>query len=291
MINKSFLRYLCCPKCKKSLKCKDNILLCINCKFIYHIREDIPILIDPKSIKGHLRQQIDYFEKESDNRKKYKLEEWQKSYIRRFDENFNRKKGELLIDEGTGQGYIAVEMAKKGLQVIACDLTFKSLLRLKTIIKEKHLENNLFLVCCTAENLPLKNNIANYLVASAVLEHLPKEKEAIEGINRVCKKQSGLMITVPLNYRYLNTFLIPLNIIHDKKIGHLRRYDLEILQKKFNKWKVIKTYYTGHFLKVIRVIINIFFKLFNEYNIEQEDREKENIKCGASNLCVLFIRK
>ena len=218
------------------------------------------------------------------------MEAWKKSYIRRFDENFSITKDDIFVDIGTGSGYMAIEMAKRGLQVVACDLTLASLLKLKEIIKDDYIKNNLFLICCTADTLPLKRNIEDYLVSNAVLEHIPKEQDAIKEINRVCKKKSGLMITVPLLYKILNPILIPLNIIHDKKIGHLRRYDKRILKKNFSGWEIRKVYYTGHFLKVIKTISNLLFNIFDKDKIEKEDQDRENIEKGASNICVIMKR-
>ena len=279
MMNKRLLQYLCCPKCKSDLIEKGGFLICEKCNEKYKIQKDIPILIDLDNLSGHLQKQIQYFERENKNKVEYRLEEWQKSYIRRLKENFYIKKESILIDVGTGSGYIAVEMAKMGLEVIACDLTLQSLVRLRDVIKKERLEENLFLICCSAEDLPIKEKTADYLVVNAVLEHLPNENKAIEEIDRVCKKNAQLMITVPLSYRYLNPLFIPINYIHDKKIGHLRRYDFETLRKKFEKigFEVANVFYTGHFLKTIGVIFSILLKIHRwDKKFEEWDYKKIN---------------
>jgi len=66
--------------------------------------------------------------------------------------------------------------------------------------------------------LPLKNNVVDYFISNAVLEHLPKESQAIEEINRITKTNSGLMMCVPLSYKYLNPLLVLINYVHDKRI-------------------------------------------------------------------------
>ncbi len=292
MINNNLLQYLYCPKCKSDLKEENNFLICKECGERYKIKGGIPILINLNNLPRHLQGQIRYFEKENKAQSEYRLEEWQKSYIRRLDENFQLFQNKILIDVGTGSGYIAVEMAKRGLKIIACDLTLKGLTKLKVIIKKEHLENNLFLVCCSAESLPFKNKTADYLVSNAVLEHLPKEKEAISEINRVCKNKSGIMITVPLRFRYILPFFWLPTYIHDKKIGHLRRYDKEDLKDKFYNWKLVRIYYTGHFKKVLHAIFKIVkISLSDDCNIESSDDKKSNKKYGASNICAIFKRE
>jgi len=293
MLNESSLKYLCCPKCKFSLVKHDNFLVCKKCGEKYTIQHGIPVLVNLGNLPKHLQKQIKYFEKEDENRPKYKLEEWQKSYLRKLQENFLLRKNEILIDVGTGSGYIAVEMARKGLKVIACDLTLKELVKLESVIKKEHLERNLFLVCCSAEDLPFKNNIADYLTSNAVLEHLPKEKRAIQEISRDCICKSGLMITVPLSLKYVLPLFWPVNIIHDRRIGHLRRYNDKIMKKKFGRYgfKIKKVFYTGHFIKVLGVLLQIFFKTHRlDKLLEDFDQRAENKKHGASNICVIFER-
>lgn len=290
----NYLKYLYCPKCKSDLIEQDGFLVCKKCGEKYEIRNGIPILVDLNNLPEHLQKQVKYFEREDGGRPEYKLDEWQKSYIRRLEENFQFRNDEILIDAGTGSGYVAVEMAKKGLKVIACDLTLKELIKLKDVIREEHLENNLFLVCCSAENLPFKDKIADYLVSNAVLEHLPKERETIREIGRVCKSKSGLMITVPLKFRYILPFLWLPTHIYDKKIGHLRKYDEKILLDKFEKfgYKIKKTYYSGHFEKALIASLATFGICREKWNrwCEVCDKKKENKQYDASNICVIFER-
>ena len=99
------------------------------------------------------------------------------------------------------------------------------------------------------------------------------------------------MITVPLSYYLLNPFFLPVNIIHDWKIGHLRRYSSKVLQKKFIQWRMINHYYTGHFIKVAKVLINSLVKVFNEEKTELIDKKKENMKWGASNIITFFTNE
>ena len=47
MINKELLEILVCPKCKGTLRFtgKGDGLVCENCRLVYEIRDDIPIMI------------------------------------------------------------------------------------------------------------------------------------------------------------------------------------------------------------------------------------------------------
>ena len=54
-IDKKLLDIIACPKCKGDLELTDdeNGLICINCKLVYEIRENIPVLLidEAKSIE------------------------------------------------------------------------------------------------------------------------------------------------------------------------------------------------------------------------------------------------
>lgn len=47
MLNKQLLDVLCCPKCKSDVEYQPekNRLVCTECKQIYRIEDDIPIMI------------------------------------------------------------------------------------------------------------------------------------------------------------------------------------------------------------------------------------------------------
>jgi len=295
-IKKKFLKYICCPNCKRGLVYKKDLLFCKKCDKAYQVKNGIPILINLDCLSKQHHHQINYFKKYPImTTAEYELEEWHKSFIQRFKENFKKIKNKLIIDAGIGQGYMTIELAKAGAILLSFDLSFPALVRLKKVIEKKGLEDKVFLVCCLAEKLPFKTNIADYLVSNAVLEHLEKEKEAIKEIGRVAKKKSGLMITVPLDYRWLNPFFVLKCLIQDRIIGHLRRYDEKSLQNRF-KWlgyQVKKIYYSGHFCKVILTLLLVQSLKWRSWakKAEKIDRKQENIKYGASNVCAIFQRE
>lgn len=287
MIN--YLASICCPICKTNLFGEESVFLCSECKKEYEIKNGIPVLVDLKKLPEHLVKQIEYFKNETIiANDQFGLDEWQKSYLERFNNNFPDVQGKTILDCGAGSGYMSIELAKKGARVVACDLTLKGLVRLQKISNDLGLD--IGLICCSAEDLPFKDNSFDYFISNAVLEHLPREKDAIREINRVCKKGAGLMVAVPLSYWFLNPFLLPVNYVHDKRIGHLRRYDKKILEDKFGGWDWLNIYYTGHTKKVTKTLINMVVNVFDNLKIEKDDMKKEGVRKWASNI-ICFMRK
>lgn len=287
----SLFNYLCCPACKKSLSKKGDGLSCKSCRIDYEIRSGIPILIDVASIPEHLRNQIQYFEHEDEVRGDWVLEPWQARYVKKFLDTAKPKPGGLIIDNATGSGYMAIELARRGYRVIATDLTMRELIKLQTLAVKLGLSRKISIACCTSESLPIASNIADGLVANAILEHLPKEEEAIAEIARVVKRGACVMVAMPIAYRYLFPLFWPINWLHDRNIGHLRRYTRERILKKFIGFREIATYYTGGVVKVMCVAVYLLTKYtaFLEFG-EWADRMTGSLPYGSSNV-VSILKK
>lgn len=235
------------------------------------------------------KHQLAYFEKEFSTLSEYALDAWKKSYIDRIkqyvlDKDFKKK---TILDIATGSGYAAIEMAKIGMRVIACDLSPQAIKNLHKYKKELSLPN-LRLIVCKAEKIPLKIKSVDYILANAILEHIPDEEAAVKEWKRVLKPGGKMFITVPLKFRFIWPFLWLVNFIHDKRLGHLRRYDLESLKEKF-RLKVFKVFYTGHLFKVIGVILSelIGTHRFDKF-LEKQDSKKQGVQYGANNISVIF---
>lgn len=293
-MNNTLEKHLRCPICFSSLERVGDLLFCSKSKHRFETKKGIPILLDYSSLHPHSKDQQVHFEK---NMKKQTvdsvihMEHHEIRYLERFADNFNKIKNKLVLEVGTGSGYMAIGLAKQGAKVIACDVTVTNLIVLKEFAKTLGLENNLFFVCCSLDQLPFKNNAFDYFVINAVLEHIPAEQKAISEIKRTVKRGAGLMITVPIKYNFIMPLLIPINYIHDKRIGHLRRYDDISLRNKFAGFSLKRAYFTGHPLKVIKFIVNSIVKIFDERAIEKEDAKFENIKMWSSNVIGFFIKK
>lgn len=242
-----------------------------------------------ESKQRHYTHQKKYFEREYSGRAEYSLSGWEESYVKRIKRDLLGKsyKGKKLIDIGTGSGYVAVEMAKLGLNVLACDLTEIVIRNLKRYKKKLGLKN-LHIVTCKAEDIPLPDKSVDFVVANAVLEHIPDELMAVNEWKRILKHKGKIFITVPLKFRYIWPFLWPLNYVLDKRIGHLRRYDNMELERVFGM-KAEKVYYTGHFIKALGFLMLKFYKSDNfEKYIEKNDAKKIKKRYGAINVgCIL----
>lgn len=237
----------------------------------------------------HYQNQALFFNSEFSKNSKYRLSAWNSSYIRRI-KNYMLKdnfKGKSLLDIGAGGAYVTIEMAKIGLNVIALDLSEVAINNIEKY-KSRFKLQNVVPIKSNAIELPFKDNYVDYIIANAVLEHIPDETKAIHEWKRILKSGGRMMVVVPLKFRYVWPPLWPINYIRDKQIGHLRRYDLKDLKNKF-KMKVIARFYTGHLIKTLWVIYSV---LFNSHVLDEKieiiDEKGKNKQYGASNIVVIF---
>lgn len=241
------------------------------------------------SIKTHFNNQKKYFNKEFSQVSVYTLAAWQKSYVKKIkgyvlERDYKRK---TLLDIGTGQGYIAVEMAKLGMHVIACDLSDKAIENLYKYKKQYNLKS-IDLLVSNAEEIPLKENSVDYIVCNALLEHLPNEQKAITNWKKILKKNGKVFITVPLSLRYVWPFLWPVTMLYDRRLGHLRRYDAGSLKRKF-QLPVEHIFYTGHLAKVFGVIFSSLFGIHKfDQLLETIDEFSQKRAYGANNISIVF---
>lgn len=222
------------------------------------------------------------------------LNAWRKVYLERIKKRFLKRNflSEKVIDIGTGSGYVAVELAKTGMKVLACDLTPLAVNNLKRYKKQFSLKN-LEVFVCPAEKIPLRAKSVDYIVANAILEHIPDEMAAINEWKRILKPGGRIFIVVPLKFRFIWPFFWPINYINDKMVGHLRRYDEKDLEQKF-RMKLKKVFYTGHIIKVFWLLLSRFFAMnlrsnfkFDDF-IEKIDAKFQSNKYGGSNLVAIL---
>lgn len=283
--------FLCCPKCHSDLNRCGDMLYCDHCGASFPVVDGVACFEKRISLPKHLQSQISYFEsEESVSSETHSLSPWQSKYLARFFKNASSLDGALVIDCGTGSGYMAIELAKRGAHVVAIDLTLRSVVRLSKLAAKLGLDKRILSVCCRGECLPVKTASASFFISNAVLEHIPDEPQAISEINRVTVDGATLMLAVPVAYRYVNPVLMPLNWVHDKRIGHLRRYDAAGIASKFTGWEKLQVYYTGHTAKVVKTIINLWCPLFDAVKVEEEDGRLEQQAHCSSNI-ISFLKK
>lgn len=210
----------------------------------------------------HVQTQQDLFNKEFANINTLEPEPWQISYIQRIETYLfkkNKNKKGSLIELGCGDGRLSVHFAKKGFEVTACDISDKSVELAKTFAKQAKV--NMHVKQCDVTHLPFKDHSFDYAIAGAILEHLEDEETALKEWARVLKPGGRIFIVTPVRQRHVFPLWWVLNWFHDRRLGHVRRYDTKRYES-FQKYGlfVYKTLFTGHTPKVILTILYMLLK-------------------------------
>ncbi len=106
---------------------------------------------------------------------------------------------ETAIDLGAGSGFVTEALLEKGLNVIAIDQSSEMI-----DVLQKKFDNSTKLDCRqgNAENLPIENDVAEYVFGNMYLHHVEDPLEAIKEAVRTLKKGGKLIITDLYEHNY-----------------------------------------------------------------------------------------
>lgn len=259
MINKKFLNYICCLKCREGLIKKFDFFYCKNCQKKYKLIEKNIIGMLPSNISNDIKMSLekwdDLYKKNLEN-KSYKIEK--KEYDRRYLKDtfnqifqyYNLRKNDTYLEIGCGPMFLGQEFVKKGLNVIGIDLSLSALIIAKKMLEDKRVKNYL-LIQGDIKNIPLKGNTVDLIYGGGIIEHFKDTESAVGEMYRVLKKGGICFNTVPqlnlssLTYRQIwgNIPNFPVlreiaEFFHIKLLGgrHMKfGYELSFTKKKMEK--------------------------------------------------------
>lgn len=145
------------------------------------------------------------------------------------------KDNDDILDVGCGAGVISFYFASKGHKVYGIDISERAIDSCINSLKILKLKTASFSVMDFPSRIP--NKTFDVVIMCEVLEHLEDDDKAFKQIFALLKKGGIAIISTPsknaplFRIGYVNNF--------DKKVGHLRRYNLNELIRKSNKYGFI----------------------------------------------------
>ena len=148
-------------------------------------------------------------------------------------------KDKKILDIGCGVGTLDFYLVKKGARVLGIDVAHNGICAAKQTARQLQLKHRLtFKVMKFPDQSPIDK--FDVIVCSEVLEHLPDDKLAIIKMKKLLKTNGVIIASSPSK----TSLLFRLGILnrHEKKSGHLRRYDRSTFKSLFSKagFKVIE---------------------------------------------------
>jgi SAM-dependent methyltransferase len=221
--------------------------------------EGIPVFAEAELVGSdpQYAHQRAYFDAEFVRYRQYRLDRWRVSYLNRLAAaGALGGQGAPLVDVGVGgSGYTVIEAARGGRPAIGCDLSLEALLAAKRFARDEGVGERALFICCSAERLPLADASFDVALAIAVIEHVPDDREAIGELARVLRPGGRAWITVPHALRHTPAPLRVPSRRHDRRLGHLRRYEAEELAAACREagLEVDQVQFTGHPIKVLQL--------------------------------------
>jgi SAM-dependent methyltransferase len=281
-----------CPACDAVIALADAEARCSSGTHTFPVVDGIPVLVDEEALatEPQYESQRAYFDSEFAGYAEYRLENWRRSYLDRL-----RAAGALrgpLVDVGVGgSGYTVIEAARAGHKAIGCDLSLEALFAARRFAASEGVAERTLWVCCSAERLPLASGSFASALAIAVLEHVPDDDAALGELARVLRPGGRAWVTVPHALRHAWPVLRPPNRRHDRRLGHLRRYEADELSDRGHRLglEVEEVQFTGHPVKVLqlaaaRVGESVWWWC------ERRDLARSNARRGSMQLSVTFRR-
>jgi len=144
-----------------------------------------------------------------------------------------------ILEIGCGDGGV-IQLLRKNNYVVGIDISEKGIENLKS------LGIDAYLIDISCESLPFSDGFFDYILAFEVLEHLKCPQHAIEEIQRVCKKEGRIILSIPnprtghkFIYRPLFTFRAFVKYLKDNKFLVIRTLPYGICPPF---WNIMKKY-------------------------------------------------
>jgi SAM-dependent methyltransferase len=267
-----------CPQCGSEIQLGE-VARCAR-GHSYPIVQGIPVFLDDETIAGDPQYagQRAYFDAEFSGYERYTLENWRAAYLDRLRGARVLEGSGPLVDVGVGgSGYTVIEAARVGLSAIGCDLSLEGLLVARDFARAEDVAERTLWVCCSAEQLPLASGAFGSALAIAVLEHVPDDRAALRELARVLRPGGRAWVTVPHAMRHISPVFRGANRRHDRRLGHLRRYEAEelVAAARDVDLEAIDAPWAGDRLW---------------WWCERRDRRRSNVKRGSMQLSAVFGR-
>lgn len=109
-------------------------------------------------------------------------------------------KGMTVLDNGCGDGTLAIMLAKKGAIVTACDISAHNMEKAKRHAAEAGIApGTIDFRVADAEHLPFADGSFDWVVSAHVLEHLPDFSKGLAEVKRVTKRHAVIALPTCLN--------------------------------------------------------------------------------------------
>jgi len=193
--------------------------------------------------------------------REYRLDNWQRSYIRRLAPLWAACGPTApFLDAGAGgSAYTVIEAARTRIPAVGCDISLEGMQTAARFARAEGVADRCLFVACSAERLPFGDGAFGASAAIAVLEHVPDERQALRELARVTRPGGQVFLAVPNSVERMPFPLRQVYQWHDRRVGHLRHYSPEELRERSAAagLEPARVVYSGHWSKVWQLAVHL----------------------------------
>lgn len=123
---------------------------------------------------------------------------------KRREEILKHVKPKFVLDAGCGEGWLSLEAAKNGFNIIAIELLESRIKEAKALFKSEKVEIPILKASLT--HLPLRDSIFESVISCEVIEHIHKVNLVFSEMRRVLSSCGRLCLTTPNGYGSFGIF-------------------------------------------------------------------------------------
>lgn len=250
--------------------------------------------------------QQSYYDAHFSGYKNYQLENWRLAYLRRIFELLRMnpktmKRGFRFLDVGVGgSGYTVIEAARMGAEGWGVDLSLVGVETARRLAKET-LGGSALKRCgfkqATAEKLPFPDNYFDAISSIHVIEHIVDDRGAMSEMLRVTKPGGLCLIDTPHSYSKTPWIILPMVLVIDRQVGHLRHYSRAALAEIMGGLgaETLHTVYHAHLSKLWQNLLGMVLPSMKDpksklwWKLEEMDHEAKDDDSAA--MITMVFRK
>jgi ubiquinone/menaquinone biosynthesis C-methylase UbiE len=231
--------------------------------------------------------------------RKYRLENWHRSFIERIFGALGIPENGPYLDIGVGSpAATVIEAARLGAEAVGCDVSSAAIELCREFAASEGQAERASFEVGPAEDLPFGD--AHFGAASlvSVLEHVEDDDRAVRELARVVRPGARVWLTVPNHLSHYPIGLRQFMKAYYQRVGHVREYSRATMNVLFTAhgFRPLEFRYTGHPVKFVQVALAMFSDQAKHgdsrlwWRLEETDLARQSSARGAIQLSAVFER-
>jgi len=224
------------------------------------------------------------------------FENWRLGYLKRMFSDLAVAPEDTVLDVGVGgTGFTVIAAGSTGSYSVGTDISEVACAKARNYASQCGVSSRAHFVACSATHLPFRPDTFTKVISNAVIEHVEDDDLALDELGRVASDCARVLICVPNSYMFMAWPLIVLNLVNDRRVGHLRHYaSTDLVTRGARRGlTVIDVTFHAHAIKILQTVLAMAIPAVRNptsriwWLLEQKDLDAKSDPSGM-NVTVTF---